>query len=505
MPGAPRALKPMSSIPIVRHFDVSATPHEVQLAERLAGQLVREQPRLAIDAELSRLVPERLEDAPTLHLDDLSDIHLIDRFYGGVYLEDRASLRAATGDYVASCSPKCEAYENYCEEQLGLGPVTWLHPRTDDNPLRLASACWTDRSVRHSIIHALRKDGLRYLHPHMGTTAIWTIAHLFQKFSRRPLKVIAPHPHLTRCVNDKTWFADTTARLFGSQSVPITRHVHNFATLARVTFHLADRARYIVFKLPASAGGAGNVVVDAARFRGHSLGEIRAQLKVLLAPLGWSGRRRLLVGSWEAEVQCAPSAQLWIPTEAEGPPIVEGVFEQILEGPEAIFAGCSRAALPDDLTQELVNQCWLLGRLYQRLGYIGRCSFDLILVGKKLDDCRIEFIECNGRWGGASLPMTLMNRLLGDWYARPYATLEHFLPGLERVAFGELLDHFSEDLFDTRTGAGRFILWSPGAIQERGGIDALAIGDTWEAAIETVTNELPKRLRELVAKYATSR
>lgn len=495
----------MSSIPVVRHLDVSVTHPETRLAERLAEQLIREQPRLAIDAALLRLVPKRLEDAPTLHLDDLSDIHLIDRFYGATYLQDRARLRAATGDYVASCSPRCEAYETYSAEQLGLGSVTWVHPRPGDNSLRIAPACWTDRSARHSIIHALRAHDLRYVHPHIGTAAIWTIAQLFQKFSRRPLKVIAPHPRLTECVNDKTWFAYTTARLFGKQYVPLTRHVHNFATLARVVLNVVDRARYIVFKLPASAGGAGNVVLDGRRFQGHTPGEVRSQLKAFLAPLGWSGRRRLLVGSWETEVLCTPSAQLWIPPEAEGPPIVEGLFEQVVEGPEGIFAGCRPAALPTALTQELANRCWLLARLYQRLGYIGRCSFDLILVGQELDNCRIEFVECNGRWGGASLPMTLMNRLFGDWYERPYATQEYSLPGLERFEFSQLLEHFSEDLFDARTGKGRLVLWSPGAIQERRGIDILAMGDTWEAAIEAAATEFPRRLRDLVATQTISR
>ena len=72
----------------------------------------------------------------------------------------------------------------------------------------------------------------------------------------------------------------------------------------------------------------------------------------------------------------------------------------------------------------MVTRSWLLAVLFQRLGYVGRCSFDLLVVGESLATARAEFLECNGRWGGTSGPMMLMNRLFGDWATRPYATME---------------------------------------------------------------------------------
>ena len=47
----------------------------------------------------------------------------------------------------------------------------------------------------------------------------------------------------------------------------------------------------------------------------------------------------------------------------------------------------------------------------QHLGYVGRCSLDAILVGNDETTARLYWVECNGRWGGASIPMTLNQRL----------------------------------------------------------------------------------------------
>ena len=95
-----------------------------------------------------------------------------------------------------------------------------------------------------------------------------------------------------------------------------------------------------------------------------------------------------------------PSVQLWIPPRLQGPPMVEGIFAQALANCVGTFQGSSKSDLPGSLSQEIVNSSWQLAELFQRLGYVGRCSFDLILVGDNLGSCRPEFIECNGRWGG---------------------------------------------------------------------------------------------------------
>ena len=178
--------------------------------------------------------------------------------------------------------------------------------------------------------------------------------------------------------------------------------------------------------------------------------------------------------------------------------MVEGLFEQILVGCEGIFQGCTKANLPESLAREMATRSWLLAALFQRLGYVGRCSFDLLLVGDGPTSVRLEFIECNGRWGGTSGPMTLMNRLFGNWTAQPFAALKCYLPGLDRLRFIDLLEGLGPDLYDRRTGRGWIIFCNPGQLVSQSGIQYLTLGPTWDEAARRAKVEVPERLRRLV-------
>jgi len=484
-------------LPIVPHASCTPRPYLHARALALAERLRTTYPDLIPRGLFRPLIPTTLDDAPALHLDDLSTITRISRFYDPSYLEDRAVFRAMPGDLVASCAPGGEAFEAYVRDQLGLGTVTWYRPTPLSTSLGVATACWADRGVRRDLIGAIRRGNLRYVHPHLGNAPAWTTALLLRNASRRPISVIGPHPGLTRRVNDKVWFAEVARGLFGHAAVPPTAAAYNLATVAMVVRSLCTTSRRIVFKLPSSAGGSGNLVVPSRELRGRSLGTLRSDIRNRLAELGWTGEGPLLVGAWETDVLQAPSTQLWIPPENVGLPVVEGVFQQLIEGDAGAFTGSRPADLPPDLTQAMVEQSWLLGRLFQRLGYVGRCSFDLLLVGRDLDNCRTEFIECNGRWGGTSGPMTLMNRLFGDWTCRPYATNECEVAGLGALSFSDVLEAFGDDLYDARTGTGSLIFYNPGALQSHQEIDVLVLDRSWEAAARRANRDIPRRLRAL--------
>ena len=490
----------LAGVPIVAQYeppDGSVERRALQFAERL----LREQPALQLTDELRELTPSRLVPAPAVHLDDLTAIPLLSRFYDVSFLQDRARLRAGDGDLVVSCSAPCDRFESYCEQQLGLGRVEWLRVRdTVRNPLEVAVGSWVDRDTRGAIARDIRTRGLRYIHPHMGNTPVWILAQLLRRKTRCPIEVIAPPPALTKRVNDKGWIATTVARMFGPDRAVPGLEAWNYSTLANVVRHVASTAQVVVIKFPDSAGGAGNFVFDASLFRRLSPSRIRRELRERLGPLGWEGRGPLLVGAWETAVICAPSAQIWIPPEGDGPPAIEGIYEQLIEGLEGYWVGSVPAQLPEPVIEEIKERAWGLCRVFQRLGYVGRCSFDLLLVGQHAENGQVKFVECNGRWGGASLPMTLMNRLFGDWTSQPYATRECVIDGLERVTFGELLEVLEPDLFDARTESGRLIVYNPGGLQSRPGVDVLALGNTWEEARHVVEEEVPARLRAFLKR-----
>ncbi len=101
----------MTHIPIIAHHTAAPTSRQVSRAETLATTLASEQPELTIRDAFRSLVPEHIGDAPTLHLDDLSTIVQLDRYYDVTFLEDRTHLRATDGDMVASCAEPNAAFE----------------------------------------------------------------------------------------------------------------------------------------------------------------------------------------------------------------------------------------------------------------------------------------------------------------------------------------------------------------------------------------------------------
>ena len=138
----------MTNIPIIAHHVATPQAQRVRQAESLAAACLRTQPDLTVSQSFHHLVPESIDDSPSLHLDDLSTIVRLERFYDVSFLEERARLRAMSGEYVATCTKPCPAFAEYCDSRLALGPVTWLHPQPRENALRVAAACWTDREVR---------------------------------------------------------------------------------------------------------------------------------------------------------------------------------------------------------------------------------------------------------------------------------------------------------------------------------------------------------------------
>ena len=85
----------MSTIPIIAQHRVEPTPGQLADVERLAEELRRERPELGLKEEFRPLLPGVLGDAPTLHLDDLSEIPMLDRDGSLLFMQERACLAPA--------------------------------------------------------------------------------------------------------------------------------------------------------------------------------------------------------------------------------------------------------------------------------------------------------------------------------------------------------------------------------------------------------------------------
>ncbi len=461
----------------------------LEYADRLRGQEL-----FVEDGAYRDLAVVKTESAPALILDDFTDVSLFTE--SSLFLEQRARLRAQSGDTVVTVTPPDVAYDDYLTRQLGLGDVRWLSPRAAGDSMRLAQTCWTDRRMRRELVRALRAGGLRYVHPHMGNRAIWRMARLLSLAAHRRLRVLAPPPALTRWVTDKVAFAKLVADFLDPAMTPQTTSAHGFAHLSQRVRALAQSHRYLGLKVPDSAGGFGNLVLEAAPLRQLPLSELHDHLRTLLPLDRWPANKPMLVGVWETNVLESGSLQTWIPPLAEGDPIFEGLFSQLLTGEEGCFVGCCPLELPPSISRPLLAATARLTLLFQQLGYVGRCSFDFLLVGDDLESARLEFIECNARWGGTSVPMTCVNRLFGDWRQQPFAAvaIDHVLPVACR--FRDVMDWLGPDLLRRLPGSttGWLLPFATGRIESLRGLNWIVLGRDIEQVKQRVRQDLPKRL-----------
>lgn len=468
-------------LPIVpRSYPVLTAADMSWIGDRAAAEQARE-PFLDTVEPFGR-VATGSQPGPSLILEDHSAVSLF-RGRGNAALAYRSLLLAGDDDIMAVDVPRRPDFEAYCRDHLGLGKVEVLRPRADAGE-GLAEQCLRDTTFVQHVARRARAAGALTILPYMGSGPVWRLAGAIAERAGIEVRVAAPPPRLTRRVNDKLWFTRVAGELFGAQSVPEASAVHGMAALAGRLAALARRHATVAVKLPSSAGSSGNLVFDSADLAGMGLAAVRDRVAELLADLGWGGDFPLMVTDWEGPLWASPSAQLWIPPPGAGPPVLEGLFDQIVAGSVARFSGCRPCALPAHLQDLMAAQAVRLGALFQALGYMGRCSFDAIVIGRDPWRACLHWVECNGRWGGVSIPMTLANRCEGDWTRRPFVTIERPVPARCATSIDALLDALGDALYHPCQDRGGAVVLSP-AFLDHGRLSLMVLGDHAQHAMDT--------------------
>jgi hypothetical protein len=155
----------------------------------------------------------------------------------------------------------------------------------------------------------------------------------------------------------------------------------------------------------------------------------------------------------------------------------------------------------------LAGEAARLGFLFQALGYFGRCSLDATLVGEEVDSAVLHWIECNGRWGATSLPMTLANRLVGDWRMRPFITVHRASSPAFVQDFTAVLERLRPRLYRPRQSASGVIFLMPCGYEDSPGLDFMVLAETVTAAVAKaeavttlLTNHSPAASHPMTAK-----
>jgi hypothetical protein len=458
---AARPKDPAAPWPIRRPFAFTPSAQQQAEALALARQTLEQEP--GFDPAWFRDIGAISGWAPgsTLFFEDHRSIELIPED-AAILFEYRSLALAGDGDaYIVSRS-RDPAFEAYLRDQVGLGAP---HVHCVKRPARrnsgppIARLIEDDAPLMEELVDRARARSGLNISPFLASGDVWALAAAIAKRAARPVRVCGPSPRLTRRANNKLWFTARATELLGADAAPPTLSTYGLATGAARIRQLAERHDAIVVKHPSSAGSAGNLRFPARQFRGRSLKAIHADLADRLHRLAGRAHFPFLLGVWEHPVAESPSAQLWIPAKEVGPPVLEGVFVQVLEGETGAFVGARRATLPAAVMDRLVNEAQRLGLFFQELGYFGRLSFDAVLIGEALNKAAIHWIECNARWGGVSIPMTVSNRI--DASGSALVILQRRYERAARIETETMLRQLRDVLFRQSGGREGVVLLSP--------------------------------------------
>ena len=428
---------------------------------------------------------------PVLHFDDFSEIPFLVDITGVEEYQHRARLRAAPGDLFAAVTAQTPGYEDYCRERLSLGEAEFLLAEPVDGLMAVARAC-EEGEVWQRLVQRTREAGGLVVHPFMGIETAWRLGRRLAAETGLGVPVVAPPPPANWIANDKALFGEVVELTLGAGWLVETHRAAEIAALAGHLLRLAEHHRRVALKRLRCASAMGNTVFEAADLKEAGEAAVETMVRDFLTRTEWNGYEEVLAVVWE-ETDVSPSTQMWIPPVGAGLPRLDGIYEQILKGEQKVFIGSRPSGLPAALNDRLAAASLEVAVSLQALGYVGRCSFDFVVVGDPESDCRLRFTECNGRWGGTSTPMALLDRLV-EPPRPPYRAQDVVHPRLVGASFIELLEQVGDEVFDAGTGQGRFVFYNTGPLAGFGKIDVIAIGGSREEADTALEEDLPQLL-----------
>ena len=434
--------------------------------------------------------------APALHLEDVSAIPFLTGIAGVEEYQHRARLRAAAGDAYAAVTDCEAAYDAYCTRHLHLAPVTRLAVRAGDasSALAVAEGCMTGEAFDGATALA-RRSGRLVIHPYMAIEPVWDLARHIAVRAGAAVTVLGPPPPVTWLANDKDLFDELVNIVLGPGWTPETRRGTTVRDIAANLRALASTHPSVGLKRTRCASAMGNQVFAGTALRDRPAKAVERLVARFLERTEWVTGEAVLAVAWEAAA-ASPSTQWWIPPAGAGPPRLDGIYEQILEGDRKVFVGSRPSTLPAAVNNLVARAAGRVAEALQALGYAGRCSFDHLLLGDPDGDFVVRFTECNGRWGGTSTPMHLVDRLLtrGRGSRPPYRAQDVTAPGLAGARFADLLGLVGDEAFDAARGTGRFVFYNVGPLAAFGKLDVIALGDTQSAAERAMLETLPRLL-----------
>ncbi len=472
-----------AAIPVVPQIEAQATEAERVRLKALAEKCLAKERDLSSIVHFGPHVRCGLKTGPALLIEDRSEISLVGPPEEW-QLEYRLALLASSNDMLVISGKRCLEFETYLSRLLGIASLDVIIAENPWGGQRcpMPRRCAEQAGIVRHIADVAREAGHLTIIPDTATGHVWNLARTIAQAAGTEVFVSGAPPRLSSQVNNKLWFAERVKDVFGKEAHPPSRPAFGPAVLAAHVQRLSRECERVVIKIPDSAGSAGNLVLASEDLRHAKLSVLRERLMHLLRVFGSKWQFPLKVEVWDSPILSSPSVQTWIPDREAGVPIIEGAFEQVVEGERGEFVGATRAHLPVPWGERLAHQAACLAALLQELGYFGRCSFDAVISGESYDTGKLHWIECNGRWGGVSLPMTFANRLGATASESEIVIVQRTTFETPPRPFRDVLSLFEDMTFIPGERMEGIVPLTPGGFERGAGVHFMTIAKSLDRA-----------------------
>ncbi len=446
-----------------------------------------------------RFRKEQADDCFLICLDDVSEIPFLNDIAGVEEYQHRARIRCTSPACFVTATPSDPVYDAYWTRWLGLtnDPRVAVEPPADQR-LGISRGC-LNPPARERLVSLIDKHDRVAIHPYMSIEPCWELARTLRHAasSVTSVQVVGPPPPVTWVANDKATFNEVVTAVLGPGWIPETRTADDADGLSTHLMALSSVWPAVGLKRTRCASAMGNQVFDSATLRARPAEDVKRLVRQFLTRTEWTQGETVLAVAWETAT-ASPSTQFWIDRDAGGP-TCHGVYEQILAGDRKVFVGSRTSTLPAEVDLTLTRAGYWVSLALQEIGYFGRCSFDYLVIGDPQGDYQVRFTECNGRWGGTSLPMALVERIAPHYRPapgrfEPYRAQDVTYAGLVGARFKDVLELVQDEAYDPSTRKGRFIFYNVGPISRFGKFDVIALGETPERADAAILEDLPRLL-----------
>ncbi|MBR1069140.1 hypothetical protein [Bradyrhizobium liaoningense] len=423
-------------------------------------------------------------DGTAIHIEDSTEIGLFQQLPSIEAFQLRARARATKGEVVISGEEPPEGYEDYNANYLGLGQVEWLRAREG---AAISRSAWETTKCFQRLVE-IAHVGPTYIHPYMASADVWELADRLSIAVDRPIGVLGPPPALCKAINDKIFFYKLIEELLGPSSTVPWAFGDDIPTITTRVGEFANRYDRIAIRIANSTAGLGLKVFDSSELRTVEKNALEPICRRELASLGWDGVERVLIVKWEQSLKSV-SVQMFV--TPDGRVVHEGIYEQIFHRDAPFrFRGARRTKLPDATVHRIVRDSTAICSLLRRLGYVGRCSMDAILVGPDAEHIDVRWVDCNGRWGGVSIAHTFMSNIQSDLLERPFVLGSYQDSKLATHNFRSIVNLLGNRLYAPTNGSGTVLIYNIGLLRSKGRLDVVCFTDCGEAASEDVVVDL---------------